>query len=113
MTPSCVMRCEGVEEGGALPDARRQTRHGVSDVLCLAWLLLGVVGVASVPGVSRSSFAAKVAERFAQIVGCLNAEAGRESPAPTRHGKASKLVLIVLCRGSGNTRQPQGCGAPN
>jgi hypothetical protein len=31
---------------------------------------LGVVGVASGLGVSRSSFDAKVAERFAQIVGC-------------------------------------------
>ena len=47
------------------PDASRQSRHGVSDVLYLAWLLvLGVAGVASGLGVSRSSNA-KVVERFA------------------------------------------------
>lgn len=54
-----------------LPDVSRQSRHGVSDVLYLAWLLvMAVAGVASVPGVSRSSFDARVVERFAQIVGC-------------------------------------------
>ncbi len=56
---------KGDEPQRGQPDASRQSRHGVSDVLYLAWLLvLGVVGVASGLGVSRSSNA-KVVERFA------------------------------------------------
>jgi len=70
-------------------------------VLYLAWLLvLGVVGMASVFGVSQKLVDAKVAERFAQIVGChctqKRADASRRPPRPQQARRPVLAMPVVL-----------------
>src|SRR6266571_3333306 len=85
-------------------DAARQSRQGDTDVLYLAWLLvMGVVGVASVLGVSssRSTRTRSSDSRRSSAAAALR-EASRRPPTPAVN---ARTLRRRACRGSRITRQ--------
>jgi hypothetical protein len=83
------------------PDASRQSGHGVSDVLYLAWLLvLGVVGVASGLGVSRSSMRRWSSDSRRSSVAAARSRAEPSSPTCAVWSSSLPVALPANCDGA-------------